>query len=267
MLGERAESTLCDVADLYIVNFGGGEQERARREAECEAERRRLADRYVRYLVTSAEVGEVEASRVITALFDARDADGNECPCLCHPRLSAEHGDGFDCRCTWSEDRRAAEAAAWQAWWESPEGAELSAAHKRGEAAIGAWLAGQPGMDARRTSSYAPEQREGTVDGRTFYFRERGGSWRIELDMAPSGRYAQRLLRVGEDGEFVTEPVPIMEGEVIARGTDSDLGAAPVDHIAFIVRTIRDHLRGVGCEHHGARLFCPDCGQRTFEGS
>jgi hypothetical protein len=48
---------------------------------------------------------------------------------------------------------------------------------------------------------------------------------------------------------------------------DSDLGAAPVDHVAFVVRTIRDHLRGVGCEHHGARLFCPDCGRRTGIGS
>jgi hypothetical protein len=26
-------------------------------------------------------------------------------------------------------------------------------------------------------------------------------------------------------------------------------------------------LRGVGCEHRGARLFCPDCGQRTGVGS
>jgi hypothetical protein len=100
MLGERAKSTLCDVADLYIVDFGGGEQERTRREAE----RRRLADRYGRYLVASAEVGEAEARRVITALFDARDADGNECPCFCHPRLSAEYGDGLDCRGTWNED-------------------------------------------------------------------------------------------------------------------------------------------------------------------
>ena len=80
--------------------------------------------------------------------------------------------------------------------------------------------------------------------------------------MVPSGKYAQRLLPADEDGKFVTEPVPIMEGDVIARGADSDLGAAPVDYIAFVVRTIRDHLRGVNCEHHGARLFCPDCGQR-----
>ncbi len=100
-----------------------------------------------------------------------------------------------------------------------------------------------------------------------FYYRERGGSWRIELDMVPSGRYAPRLVRAGEDGRFVTEPVPIMEGEVIVRGADSDLGAAPADHIAFVVRTIRDHLRGAGCGHHRARLFCPDCGQRTGKGS
>jgi hypothetical protein len=108
MLDGRAESTLCGVTGLYVVDFGGGEQERARREAEREAERRRLAVRYA---------------------------------------------------------------------------------------------------------------------------------------------------------------VPIMEGEVIAQGAESDLGAAPVDHIAFVVRTIRDHLRGVGCEHRGAGLFCPVCGQRTGIGS
>jgi hypothetical protein len=267
MLDESALSTLYGMTDLYIVGLGGGQQDRTRREAEREAERRRLADRYARYLVAGAEVGEATARRVITALFDHCDADGNECLCSCHPRLSAEHGDSFDCRCTWDEDRRAAEATGWQAWWDSPEAAELSAAHRREEDTIAAWLVGKTGVDARRTSSYAPEQWEGTVDGRTFYFRERDGLWRIELDMVPSGRYAQRLAQVGEDGTFVTEPVPIMEGEVIAQGAESDLGAAPVDHIAFVVRTIRDHLRGVGCEHHGARLFCPDCGQRTGIGS
>jgi hypothetical protein len=261
-MGAR-ESTLCDVADLYIVDFGGGDEGRSYRAAEREAERRRLADRYTRYLVASAGVEEEAAGRVVTALFDHGAAGGNRCTCSCHPRLSAEHGDGFDCRCTWDEDRRAAETASWQAWWDSPEAAELSTAHQHEEDAIAAWLAGRPGVDARRTSSYAPEQWEGTVDGHTFYFRERGGSWRIELDLLPSGRYAQRLIRVDDDGKFVTEPVPVTEGEVIAHGTDSDLGTAPADHIAFIVQAIRDHLRGVGCEHRGARLFCPDCGRRT----
>ncbi len=70
---------------------------------------------YARRVHPSAEVGEAAARRVITALFDPCGADGNECPCSCHPRLSTEHGDGFDCRCTWDEARRAAEAANWQA--------------------------------------------------------------------------------------------------------------------------------------------------------
>jgi hypothetical protein len=57
----------------------------------------------------------------------------------------------------------------------SPAARELSAAHRREEDTIVAWLSSQPGVDARRTSSYAPEQWEGTVDGHAFYFRERGG--------------------------------------------------------------------------------------------
>jgi hypothetical protein len=259
---KRAASIFCAVADLYIVDFGGGEPERTRREQERKAERRRLAARYVRHLVASAEVNEAAARRVIAALFDSRDADGNECACSCHPRLSSSHGDGFDCRCTWDGDRRAAEAARWRDRWDSPEAAELNAAYQREEDAIQAWLASQPGVDAGRTSSYAPQQWEGTVDGHSFYFRERTGLWRIELDLAPSSSYAQRLVRVDVEGGFVTEPVPIMEGELIAQGVDTDLGSTPVEHIAFIVRTIRDHLRGVGCGHEGARLFCADCGRR-----
>jgi hypothetical protein len=107
-----------------------------------------------------------------------------------------------------------------------------------------------------------PEQWEGSVDGHSFYFRERGGSWRIELDPADSGRVAQRLVRVAEDGGLVTEPVPIMEGEVIAEGIDTQLGTSSVEHIAFIVQTIRDHLWDAQCDHAGALFYCPKCGHR-----
>ena len=64
---------------------------------------------------------------------------------------------------------------------------------------------------------------------------------------------------------MVTEPVPIMEGEVIAEGIGSQLGGTPVDHIAFIVRTIRDHLWGAQCDHAGALFYCPKCGRRINE--
>jgi hypothetical protein len=64
------------------------------------------------------------------------------------------------------------------------------------------------------------------------------------------------------NGDFVTEPEPILEGTVIAEGVDSQLGTTAVDHLAFIVTTIRDHLWARECDHAGALLFCPKCGQR-----
>ena len=67
---------MCGVADLYIVDFGGGEQERARRETEREAERHRLAERYTRYLVAGAEVDQAAARRVITAMASTAGAPG-----------------------------------------------------------------------------------------------------------------------------------------------------------------------------------------------
>lgn len=139
-------------------------------------------------------------------------------------------------------------------------GAGLREQHAKEEEEIAAWVSGQPDVEAQRTSSFAPEQWEGSVDGHSFYFRERGGWWRIELDLEPTGNFAQRLAEVREDGELVTEPVPIMEGRVIAEGVESQLGESALDHISFIVRTIRDHLWAEQCDHLGAVSFVPSAG-------
>ena len=170
------------MTDLYVVDFGGGDDERARREAERAAERSRLRDRYVQHLVAGTGVDEPAARRVMAVLFDHLDSEGRRCDCGCHPRLSAEHDDGFDCRCTWDEARRAEQRKRWEAYWESETAAQLREVDRREEEEIAAWLAGQPCVDATRTTSYAPEQWEGSIDGHSFYFRERGGFWRIELD-------------------------------------------------------------------------------------
>lgn len=177
-------------------------------------------------------------------------------------RLDSLHDDGFDCSCTWDERRRREERRSWEALRGTAEMRALRGRHAAEERAIEEWLAGQPDVEATRTASYVPEQWRGTVDGHSFYFRERHGEWRLELDLEPTGELAERLVEVGEDGELVTEPVPITRGEVIAEGIDSQLGAEPVEHIAFIVRTIRDHLWGQACDHAGALFFCPSCGQR-----
>ena len=243
---------------MYIVRFGGDPDEfRARQEAEL----LRLRARYVRHLVATADVDEATAERVIAVLFDHRTADGRLCPCSCHPRLSDQHDDGFDCSCGWDEARRAERSRSFARLLDDPAAEALREQHASEEAAISRWLASQTAVTAERTSSYVPEQWAGTIDGHSFYFRERHGTWRIELDLEPSGRFAERVVDV-RDGEFVTEPEPILEGTVIAEGADSQLGTTPVDHLAFIVTTIRDHLWARECDHAGALLFCPKCGQR-----
>ena len=117
-------------------------------------------------------------------------------------------------------------------------------------------------MSAKRTSSYAPEQWEGSVDGHSFYFRERHDEWRIELDLQPSGRFATRVVGVDEHEQAITEQVEMTEGEIIAEGLAGALGSAPAEHLDFIVSTIRDYLWQRSCTHGGALLYCPRCGTR-----
>jgi hypothetical protein len=250
------------MSDLYVINFGGDDEERSRRDQERRDADATLWARYARHLVETVDMGEVEADLVISALFDHTYPDGRECHCGCHPQLSTDHDDGFDCRCTWDDARRAEATAEWQAALSGPMSSELREQTARESAAIAQWMAGQPGVDAERTSSAAPEQWKGMIDGHSFYFRERHGNWRIELDLAPNGHFANRFVTWGDDGEMVTEPVAMEDGTVIAEGVDTQLGESAVDHIAFIVQTIRDHLFAGQCRHEGSLFFCPACGKR-----
>lgn len=242
-----------------------GDDDRSRREAEAEAEARLLRGRHASHLVDVVGIDNVTADRVMTALFEHVNADGRRCECGCHPRLSTSHDDGFDCPCMWDRARRAKERQRLAASWNTSEATALRADLTAEEREIDAWVAGQPGVEAKQISWAAPEQWMGVVDGHSFYFRERGGSWQLKLDLAPTGRYAERVVERKEDGEFVTEPVPVEEGVVIGEGTESQLGDGAIEHITFIVRMIRDHLWARQCDHAGALFFCPKCGQRMNE--
>jgi hypothetical protein len=111
-------------------------------------------------------------------------------------------------------------------FWRSPEGEQLRAAQQAAEADLQAWLADQPGVVVGRHGGLVPEQWEGQVDGHSFYFRERGGDWDIELD-----------LQEQQPG--------ITRGDLIATGTIAaeGYGESPRERAVFIVTTIRDHLR------------------------
>ncbi|WP_193045255.1 hypothetical protein [Mycolicibacterium baixiangningiae] len=108
----------------------------------------------------------------------------------------------------------------------SPEGRQLQADQHAAEADLQAWLADQSGVVVGRHGGQVPEQWEGQVDGHSFYFRERGGDWDIELDLH-------------EQQPGITRGERIATGTITAPG----YGQSPRERAAFIVTTIRNHLR------------------------
>jgi hypothetical protein len=131
-----------------------------------------------------------------------------------------------------------------------------------------------------RHGGCAPEVWEGSVDGHTFYFRERHDHWRIELDLRPTGRHYKAWVDSPLDDNASFEFRDVREGDMIAEGATrvEGYGDTPLDRIRFIARTIRSHLGRTSCTvHEGPSLdhlrallgpdlnWCPACGQRLDE--
>jgi len=263
------------VSDIYVFRPGGSQEWRARRDAE-RAQRAEIRERWTRRVAASLTIDVESVRRVVAALLDhpaaaeetARAKPGQApaassavaCSCSCHPRFDLTHDGGFDCPCTWSAERREQARAAFLE--DAPWRGALREAADREQREVDGWLAGEPGVTARRTCFAAPEIWEGEIDGHSFFFRERHGAWRIEIDLAPNGRFAERLTGVASDGELETQAVELTSGDEIASGLDDDLGSTAVKHLAFIAGTVRAHLRAESCRHEGARAYCPDCGRR-----
>lgn len=118
--------------------------------------------------------------------------------------------------------------------------------------------------------------RWGTVDGHSFYFRERHDHWRIELDLRPTGHFSQVWEGGDLDDEASFEPRAIEVGDVIAEGTIGfhGYGDSPLERLTFIVRSIRAHFGRIDCEVHTsergdletlfgrAMSWCPACGEK-----
>lgn len=219
------------MADLYVVK-PGRDDDRARFHAEREASRVRVRARYADHLTARTGLDDVTADLVMAVLFDHHEADGTQCLRSNHPKLPEEseysHNAGFDCPCTWDSERQEHERArrrkAWDDFCSSPAAEAERAAEGRERAAIADWIAAHPGVEAERTVMACPEVWEGTIDGRSFYFRERRGSWHIEIDLVPNGRFIDRYLGRSDDGEMLTEPVELTSGDTIAEGSDGNLG-------------------------------------------
>jgi hypothetical protein len=292
MRHDRRAHAILDIVDeepeeIYVVDFSstpGAAEARERLERARTVARRRYRD----HLATVFDVhGSLEPDVLADVALDALTVwryidSGERCWCSCHPRLPETdlHDYGFGCTCARTpEDRR----RTWNEWrnnmkafWESPEGQQITADERAAEADLQAWLATQQGVIVGSHGGFAPEQWCGEVDGHSFYFRERHGDWRIELDLRPSGRFARTLAGTDSDGAARYEEWELDEGDVIAHGT-SDVdgyGTTLVERAQFIVDTIRIHLGRQACTLHHEDLssiealvgteisWCPACGTR-----
>lgn len=229
------------------------------------------------------------AAEVLNTLCRWSDIEsGDACGCSCHPRLpqSDLHGYGFDCVCRHTAEERRAHWDRWMAsideYWASPDGQRVTATRQAEEEELQRWLEDRPDVKVSTHGGMAPEQWEGTVEGHTFYFRERHDDWRIEVDLRPSGRFYRTWTGQGDlDDDASFEMRETEEGQVIAEGTTSadGYGDRPVERIHFIAGHVRDHLRRQGCRVHldepeDLELFfgrplrwCPDCGARLVDRS
>lgn len=157
-----------------------------------------------------------------------------------------------------------------------PEGLQLRAADEAAEDELQAWLVQQRGVVVDNHGGWAPEQWRGTVDGHSFYFRERGGDWNLEIDLIPTGQSMRIVGGQNDDGTTRYQQLELERGDIIASGTiySDGYGTTPVERARFIITIIRDHLRRQACAHHPHELdaisavlgvgvdWCPTCGIR-----
>lgn len=288
MEGKDEEATdMREGGELLVIrpsDFPGWEEHRAEADRQAAEGRRRYRELLTAALAgLEAEAGpELRADTVLDTLFKWTNHEGDSCHCSCHPQLpSSDHHDyGFDCSCRQSPEERSAWWDSWlaerDAYWDSPEGRREKAARDAERETLRAWVAAQAGVVVTEHGGMAPEQWRGSVDGHSFYFRERHDHWRIELDLQPTGQF-HRVWKGGPlDDDESFELKPSRQGEVIAEGVPDGpgYGRTPVERAQMIVATIRDHLGRQACLVHttergdletlfGRSLrWCPDCGSR-----
>lgn len=254
-----------DEPELYVFRPPDlGDDWRAERERQRAESRVRHLERMTAVLAFADACTDdlsARAEAVLDGFFVIRCVESGEpCTCSCHPQLpeTDQHDYGSDCFCRRTAAQRQASWAEWEAeqdrYWASPDGVAITAERKAERAALEAWVAADPGVEVASHGGWAPEQWRGSVDGHTFYFRERHDRWRIELDLVPSGRFVEVWTGGDLDDESNRRTKEIEEGEVIAEGVAGcdGYGATAAERGRFIVGTVRAHLRRATCTTHTA---------------
>lgn len=260
---------------------------RAEQEREREEARRRYRDRIVEVLTgplaVPTDLGQA-ADTLLDTIFVVRPAGGGDpCRCSCHPHLPTSfHDYGDACPCQQPASERGRWLEKWieevDAYWASPEGQAEKARQAAAEAELQDWVATIPEMEVTSHGGTFPEQWHGTVEGHSFYFREKREEWRIEIDLQPTGQFYRAYLGADLDDESNFEQREVERGTVIAEGVTGapGYGETPVERAQFIYRTITGHLVQQTCTVHeagdleipGGHLanYCPACGVRMYSG-
>jgi hypothetical protein len=271
--------------ELHVIKFADslGADWRAERERHRAESRRRYTELVAGALADTARVrsDDERAAMILDRLTVSTDiTSGEPCPCSCHPALPTGdlHDYGFACRCQQAPEERRRFWDNWdadnKAFWASAEGQCLTAQREADEDELARWLEVNPEIEIDSHGGMFPEQWWGTVDGHSFYFRERHGEWRIELDLRPSGRSSNVYVGGDLDDPASLEEREIEIGDVVAEGTTSaeNYGQSPVERLQFIVGAVRGHFRRAHCSVHTAErddlellfgrplVFCPACG-------
>ena len=197
------------------------------------------------------------AESAIGVLFrHRRQESDDDCQCGCHPSLPSSelHDHGFDCSCSWDQAKREQRSREFkelrEEYRKSPEHQAFIKEQESEEQELQDWLSQHPEVEVGAHGGWAPEQWNGSVDGHTFYFRERHDFWHIELDLEPTGEFYRTWEGTDDDGEPIYGQKAITEGTTIAEGSiaTTGYGNLPVERLQFIVKTIRRYLKGEQCD-------------------
>ncbi|MCU0268050.1 MAG: hypothetical protein MUF83_05315 [Acidimicrobiales bacterium] len=183
-----------------------------------------------------------------------------DCMCACHPRPAdlGRHDGGQSCPCQETADERAARMTAFREVWNEDIEQEYLDEERyfQKQRELVASEAEVLGVEAGTQVWAAPHVLVGVCDGRSFYLRERHGSYRVTI--APDND-------PGSD-PWVAEPTePSID---IAAGDECELEDAGrfswVVALRVAVQAVRTAAARNLCEHRriGSEPFCPSCGVR-----
>lgn len=178
-----------------------------------------------------------------------------DCGCSCHPRpaASALHDGGLSCPCQKTPAQRRADLDEALALL-----SDIGKASKRGMdklRAAASDMAREIGLDLLRLDVSVPFVVSGSLDGRSFYLRERHDVY--DVLMSEDTSFSGDLWLA----DASTPVVVIRSG--VSEDISSDGSIDPLLALSRCAMWVKDAILKENCLHPVSGRFCADCGTRT----